>query len=224
MKKIDVLLTSFLILIIVVFVTFFTVTTYDRNKRDSLFDDYFVLQQKIMLDDIFSEYTEFTENVNQCDILNKQIDSSIILSQELLEKLKTINQFGIVTSDNRVKYVYILSNIKLWLQQEKFSKQCDDSRKIVLYFYPEFQSHSTEKVMWDTKTVFFEKKIRNLVESGYVEGTIALPYLKEIPIINQMIEDFQIEEPLAVVINDKVYYDEDVPLEITQEFLDKIDY
>jgi hypothetical protein len=224
MKKIDVLLSAFLILIIVVFVTFTTVVTYDRHKRDTLFDEYFILQQKIVLDDIYSEYLEVREgnNINKCEILEKQVESSLELSNHLLKKLKTINQFGIVPSDNRIKYVYILTNVKLWLQQQKIENECGEEKNIVIYFYPEISGSTSEKAMWDTKTVFFEKKLETLTNNCKVDGLIALPYIKNIPILDQMIKDFNITQPLAIVINDNILYDEDLPPIITETFLDQI--
>lgn len=223
MKKMDVLLSAFLILIIVVFVTFTTVVTYDRHKRDSLFDEYFILQQKIVLDDIYSEYMEVREGeIDSCTILEKQVESSLELSNHLLKRLKTINQFGIVPSDNRIKYVFILTNVKLWLQQQRIEKECGQEKNIILYFYPEIPEPTKEKAMWDTKTVFFERKIENINNHCKIDGLIALPYIKDIPILEQMIEDFNIEQPLAIIINDKVFYDEDLPSTITKDFLDQI--
>jgi hypothetical protein len=222
MKKMDVLLSAFLILIIIIFVTFTTVTTYDRHTRDTLFDEYFVLQQKIVLDDIYSEYMEVRDDVNRCEILNNQIESSIDLSNHLVKRLKTINQFGIVPSDNRIKYVYILTNVKLWLQHQKLEKECGQEKNIILYFYPEITEQTAEKARWDTKTVFFERKVENIIDSCGVDGLIALPYLKDIPILDQMIKDFKIEQPLAIVMNDRVFYDENIPSSLYEEFLEEI--
>jgi len=206
----NILLTGLLILIIIVIVCFSIVIFYDQYRRNTLMDDYFSLQQKIVLDDIYSDYLNISNKEKGCVILSKQINNTTEYSNELLDQLRKINNFGIIDSDNKIKYTYVLTNIKLWLYINKLENNCDIDSKVVLYFYPEFKGgFSTEKAKKDAETKVFEYKLEELKEKCNY-NVIALPYQKEIGIIDQITNDYNVIDSPSIVVSEKVYYD--IPL------------
>lgn len=213
----NILLFVFLVLIILFLVVFSAITFYDNYKRKVIEDDYNVLQQQIILNDIYKAYLE-AGNTNKCVILKNQLESYLKVNNELYLRLKKINKNAIVESDDNTKLLFILTNIKLWFHYNSIEKECGvlDNRGI-LYFYPEFRKFSVEKAASDAKTIFFSEKLDRLSKKCNFTS-IALPKVDYIPILNQLIIDYNIMDAPAAYINGKVYYD----LETTPEFLEEI--
>jgi len=142
-----------------------------------------------------------------CSVLQSQIASQFKISEELLNKLKSSNKTGIVTSDNKVKYTYILTNIKLWLHYQDLKEKCNIDKPIVVYFYPETTNLSGIKAATlDAKTQAFEYDLKNL-QSKTDLGVLALPYQTSIPILAQIIQDYNINDAPSIIYENKTYYD-----------------
>jgi hypothetical protein len=209
----NIFLSALLIIIIIVVIVFTIVLFYDSNKRDSLFDEYLGLQQQIVLDDIYQDYLDSDTNLStqkKCEILHNQLSSRYDTIDLLLDKLRSINEYGIVDTDNKIKYTYILTNIKLWLQYKKLNNICYIGKDTILYFYPETKNLSlANKSKLDAKTKIFEYKLEKFKKEND-SGAIALPYLTNIPIINQIINDYNISSSPAIVYKEKIYYNLDI--------------
>ncbi|MFA5745478.1 MAG: hypothetical protein WCX82_03285 [archaeon] len=202
----NILLSAVLVLIIIAIATISLIIMYDQYKRNTLMDDYFSLQQKIVLDDLYSDYAEITPNSNGCEVLSKQISNTSEYSQDLFSRLRKINAGGIVESDNKIKYTYVLTNIKLWLYFQKLEQTCNIDSKVVLYFYPEIKGDfSIDKAKKDAETRVFERQVELLKEKCNF-NVIALPFQKDISILDQMISDYNIVNSPAIVIKGKTHY------------------
>lgn len=198
----------FLIIVILFIIVFSAINFYDNYKRSVIEDEYNILQQQIILDDIYNSYLQVTDS-NKCDILNNQLESYLIINDQLYKRLKSINQNAIVETDDRTKLLFVLTNIKLWFHYKTIDKECNlEDKNVALYFYPEFESFSVEKAKYDAKTVVFVEKLRRLSDNCNIHS-IALPYVDYIPILNQMILDYGVKDAPAIYLNGNVYYDFD---------------
>ena len=179
---------------------------FDNYKRKIIEDDYNILQQQIILDDLYNSYIS-SNDINKCQILNNQLESYLIINDELYKRLKKIDRNAIVESDDRTKLLFVFTNIKLWFHYNTIEKECGISNtKAMLYFYPEFEDFSVEKAESDAKTIVFAEKLRRLSEKCDLKS-IAVPYRVHIPILNQLITDYNISEAPSIYTNGKVYYD-----------------
>ncbi|MFH0905923.1 MAG: hypothetical protein V1824_01135 [archaeon] len=216
----NIFLASILILLIFLIIAYSGIMLYDNYKKDKLEDDYSLLTQQILLDDLFNNYLAAPiTNINKCEVLHKQLDSQLDISNQLFERLRLINKNAIVESDNKLKYMYILTNIRLWLHYNNINKECNEDNRSILYFYPEIAGFSTQKAESDAKTIMFERKLSTLSEKCNLRS-FALPYINYIPILKQIISDYNITNSPAVVINGKVYYD--IPSKLDNTFLEEI--
>jgi hypothetical protein len=203
-------LSALLIIIIIVIVVFSIILFYDSNRRDALFDEYLYLQQQIVLDDIYQDYLDSDTNLStqkKCEILHTQLNNRFKTIDLLLDKLRSINEYGIIDAENKTKQTYILTNVKLWLQYKKLNNICYTGKEAILYFYPETKDLSlSEKSKLDAQTKIFEYKLEKFkIENDC--GVIALPYLKNTPILNQIITDYNISASPAIVYKNEIYYD-----------------
>ncbi len=213
----NILVFVFLVLIILFLVVFSAITFYDSYKRKIIEDDYNILQQQIILNDIYKSYLE-DGNKDKCVILKNQLESYLKVNNELYLRLKKINRNAIVESDDNTKLLFILTNIKLWFHYNSIEKECGAiDNKGILYFYPEFREFSVEKAGSDAKTLFFAEKLNRLAKQCNFTS-IALPKVDYIPIVNQLIIDYNITDAPAAYINGKVYY----TIDNTPEFLEEI--
>ena len=205
--KKNILFYSFLILIVLILVIYSVILLYDDHKKQEIEDDFSVLNQQILLDDLYNSYLdEADSNSKKCEILNNQLSTQLQINRDLYERLRKINKNAIVETDNKLKYLYVLTNIKLWLHYKKINKECSIDNKVSLYFYPEIKGYSIEKARIDAKTKIFENKLSDALEDcNYT--SIALPYIKYIPILDQIIKDHNITSSPSAYINGKVYYD-----------------
>lgn len=213
----NVLLFVFLILIILFIVVFSAITFYDSHKRKVIEDDYNILQQQIILNDLYKSYLQESSS-NRCDVLKNQLESYLQINNELYNRLKKINKNAIVKSDDKTKLLFIFTNINLWFHYSSIEKECGNiDTKGILYFYPEFKEFSIEKANSDARTVVFAEKLDRLAKKCNF-SSIALPHVSHIPILNQLIIDYNVQEAPAAYINGKVYYD----INETSEFLEEI--
>lgn len=203
----NVFLSALFFVIVVSIICFSIILVYDNYQRGSLFEDYLQLEQQIVLDDVYSAYMASSNDINtQCTVLKNQITNQFKINDYLLKKLKTINKKGIVTSDNKIKYTYILTNIKLWLHYKKLKELCNTEAKVGMYFYPETKNMPGPKAAeLDAKTQAFEYALKQKQKEIEL-GILALPYNLEIPIIKQIVSDYNISTAPAVFYNDTVYY------------------
>ena len=193
---------------------------YDKHKKSKLADDFSLLNQQIILDDLYNNYLKNANTQAQkCKILNNQLYSQQKINEELFKRLRLVNKNAIVETDNNLKYMYVLTNIKLWLHNKKINKECGGNIKSILYFYPEISGYSAEKVKLDAKTRVFEHKLSRLAKKCDFRS-FALPYINYIPILNQIIEDYNVSSAPVAVINNKVYYD--IPNDLNTDFLNSI--
>lgn len=204
--KKNILLSSFLVVIVVTIISFSIMLTYENNQRNKLFEDYLQLEQQIVLDDVYTQYLIDNKN-NECDVLKNQLKSQFEISNNLLAKLKKINKTGVISSDNKIKYTYILVNIKLWLHYNKLINDCNYNRNLVVYFYPETTNLSNkDAAIMDAKTKVFELELDNL-KSNKNLSVLALPYQNSMPILNQIINDYNIVNAPSIIYKNDIYYD-----------------
>ncbi|MDD4049567.1 MAG: hypothetical protein PHX47_01005 [Candidatus ainarchaeum sp.] len=202
----NILLFAFLIIVVLFIVVFSAINFYDSHKRKVIEDDYNILQQQIILNDLYKKYLD-EGNSEKCTVLKNQLDSYLNINSELYLRLKKINRNAIVESDDRTKLLFVLTNINLWLHYNSIEKECGyNKERAILYFYPEFQDFSVEKAESDARTLFFAEKLERLTKECNL-NSIALPYVNYIPILNQIISDYNISSSPSVYINGKVYYD-----------------
>jgi len=213
----NLLLFVFLVIIILFISVFSAITFYDNYKRKIIEDDYNILNQQIIIDGLYQSYLQ-EEGIDKCFVLENQLDSYLQTNYELFLRLKLINKNAIVESDNRTKLLFILTNLKLWFHYNTIERECGDLDKTaILYFYPEFQDFSVEKAKSDAKTVVFSEKLDDLAKDCNL-ASIALPYIDYIPILNQIINDYNVTNAPSIYVNGKVYYD----IENTPDFLKEI--
>jgi len=217
----NILFYSFIILLILVLIIYSSIMLYDNYKKQQIKDEISLLNQQTLLNDLYSSYiSDVNTTAQKCSILNNQFNYLLNVNAELYDKLKSINKNAIVETDNNVKYMYVLENIKLWLQYKKINRECKANKKVALYFYPEINDWSVEKSELNAKTMLFQRKLSNVLNKcGYY--SIALPYIKYIPIIQQMAIDYNITSSPSAFINNKVFYD--IPVNPTIEFYKEID-
>jgi len=200
----NIFLSVFLILLILFIIVFSAITYFDSYKRKVIEDDYNILQQQIILDDLYNSYLLDT-NSNKCDVLTSQLESYLKINNELYLRLKKINRNAIVESDDNTKLLFVLTNIKLWFHYNTIEKECGVfNGKSVLYFYPEFKDFSVEKAKSDAETVVFVDKLSKLSKDCNF-NSIALPYGTNIPILNQLIMDYNVSYAPSVYYNGKAY-------------------
>ena len=213
----NVLLFALLIIIVLFIVVFSAINFYDSHKRKVIEDDYNILQQQIILNDLYKKYLD-ESNSQRCTILKNQLDAYLNINSELYQRLKKINRNAVVESDDRTKLLFVLTNINLWLHYNSIEEECGYSKeRAILYFYPEFQKFSVEKAESDAKTLFFAEKLGRLTNECNF-NSIALPYVDYIPILDQIISDYNISSAPSVYINGKVYYD----VNLDDDFLKEI--
>lgn len=212
----NIFLTVFLIILILFIIVFSAIMFFDNYKRKNIEDEYYILQQQIVLDEIYKSYLEKSEN--KCDVLINQLDSYLNINNQLYKRLQKINKNAVVESDDRTKLLFILTNIKLWLHYNSIEEECDSPDTIaILYFYPEFRDFSIEKAESDAKTVVFSEKLERLSKQCNFHS-IALPYVDYIPIVYQLIKDYDVNYSPSAYINGNVYYD----INFTDSFLEEI--
>jgi len=216
----NVLLGALLLLVCTIIIIYTIVISYDNYHRNNIEDDYYLLQQQIVLNDLYNLYLEDTNN-HQCDILNNQLNALSNIQNELLGRLNKINNQGVVYSDNKIKYTYILTNVRLWLHYNKIKKECGVDRDAILYFYPEIKNQTVEKIHKDVVTQIFQEKL-DLLKNDCNYNVIALPYLQDIPIVRQIVQDYNIVDSPAIELNGKVYYDIPSEADSNKEFLKEI--
>ncbi len=216
----NILFVTLLLLIIVMVAIYSGIMLYDKYKKSQIQEDFSLLNQQILLDDLYNSYLkDINSQEKKCEVLNDQIISQFQISDLLFEKLRQINRNAIVETDNNLKYMYVLTNIKLWLHYNEINKECSTDIKTILYFYPELSGYSSEKAKLDASTKVFEYKINDLLERCDYKS-FALPYIDYIPILKQIIDDIGVEQAPAVYINGKIYYD--IPRYLNAEFLKEI--
>jgi hypothetical protein len=213
----NILLFVLLIIIILFLIVFSAITFYDSHKRKIIEDDYNILQQQIILNDIYRSYLEESDT-DKCIILENQLNSYLNVNNELFLRLTKINKNAIVESDDRTKLLFILTNVKLWFHYNLIDKECGEiESRAVLYFYPEIKEFNIKKAEADAKTVVFAEQLERLSKECNLRP-IALPYITYIPILDQLIKDYDVLQAPSVYINGKTYYD----LTKTSEFLNEI--
>ncbi|MCK9292869.1 MAG: hypothetical protein WCY27_01045 [archaeon] len=216
----NILLVSFLLLLIVMIAIYSGIVLYDKYKKSEIQDDFTLLNQQILLNDLYNSYLSDVNSQDlKCEVLNKQISSQLKINEELFERLRLINKNAIVETDNSLKYMYVLTNIRLWLQYNKVNKDCNIDNETVLFFYPEIAGHSSQKAISDAQTKIFEHRLAKLLEKCKYRS-IALPYLDYIPVLDQIIKDYNVTSAPAVYINGKIYYElyDNYSEEFLQEF------
>ena len=216
----NILLVSFLLLLIVMIAIYSGIILYDKYKKSQIQDDFTLLNQQILLNDLYNSYLDDVNSQDlKCEVLNKQLMSQLKINEELFERLRLINKNAIVETDNSLKYMFVLTNIKLWLHYNKINKDCDTDIKTLLFFYPEIAGHSSQKAISDAKTKIFEHRLNILTEKcGF--RSFALPYIDYIPVLDQIIIDYNVTSSPAVYINGKVYYE--LYDNYSEEFLQEI--
>ncbi len=207
MIKNNILLFTLFVLIVIVIFSFTLVVFYDTYSRNKLSDEYFLVQNQLMLDDLYNTYLQESNSKELgCGVLTKQIDSLFVFQENLFTKLQKINKDGIVYSDNKLKFTYVLTNVRIWLYYNKLNTNCNMKQNVALFFYPEIRGNTSEEIQQDVKTMFFENQLKYYRDNCSL-NVIALPYQKEIPIINQLILDYNIGNGPAIYYENKVYYD-----------------
>jgi hypothetical protein len=134
----NVFLATFLIVLITLIIVFFGIIGYDNYKKGTYENDIKLLNQQMALDDVFVLYAADSNNLyEKCNILEKQYDAEYTLNRQLLTKLRSINKNAIVPTSNYIKYMYVLTNVKLWMYHKKLNVDCNNEKTLVLYFYSE---------------------------------------------------------------------------------------
>jgi hypothetical protein len=204
----NVFLTAFLILLIVLIIIFFGVIAYDNYKKSGYEEDIKLLNQQMVLDDLFMVYVADSNNTaEKCDILEKQYNAEYNLNRQLLSRLKQINENALVPTSNYVKYMYVLTNVKLWMYHKKLNIDCDKNKTLILYFYSEtIRQGKLDRIKDEQLNNLFEDTLNNLSDKCNNVNVFVLPYNKEIIILNQIISDYNVNNYPAIVIDKNVYY------------------
>lgn len=205
----NIFLTALLIVLIIVIILFFGVISYDNYKRTNLEEDIKILNQQLILDELYENYLEHSENDDlskKCEILAKQLNSQYKINRTLLDRLRNINKDAIVSTDNYIKFMYVVTNIKLWMHYNNFNDECNNDTKILLYFYTEEKESGSEQIKADAANDLFEKKLDNFNKFCKNSVIFALPYLPEIIVLDQLITDYNITRSPAIVYEDEVIY------------------
>ena len=218
----NILFVTLLILLILMVAIYSGIVLYDKYKKQQIVDEMSLLNQQIILDDLYNSYLKDINSLEEkCEVLNNQLTSQLKINEKLFENLKNINRNAIVETDNELKFMYVLTNIKLWLHYTEIEKSCVTETKTGLYFYPEYAGYSSEKAKKDAETRVFEKKLSNFLDDCGDFRSISLPYIDYIPILDQIIKDLNITQAPAFYYNGQVYYD--VSANPTQEFYDSFE-
>jgi hypothetical protein len=205
----NIFLTALLIVLIIVIILFFGVISYDDYKRTNLEEDIKILNQQLILDELYENYLEHSENDDlskKCEILAKQLNSQYKINRTILDRLRNINKDAIVSTDNYIKFMYVVTNIKLWMHYTNFNDECNNDTKILLYFYTEEKQSGSEQIKADTANNLFEKRLDNFNKSCKNSVIFALPFLPEIIVLDQLITDYNITRAPAIVYEDDVIY------------------
>lgn len=199
---------SFLILTTILIILFFSIIYFENLKKQSYEEDFKLLNQQMLIDDLFLTYIKDTNNLaDKCIILEKQYQTEYLINRELLEKLKLINKNALVPTSNSTKYAYVLTNVKLWLYHKKLNYECDNNKKTILYFYSETINKGKLDRIKDEKTnSIYEKALNDLTNRCENVNIFAIPYNKEIIILNQIISDYNVLTYPSIVIDNNVYY------------------
>jgi hypothetical protein len=212
----NIFLAGIMVVIIIFIVGYFTITIYDNTKKSTIQDEFTILNQQIGLDEIYESYLKEKPEL-KCEILKNQLNSQLKTNEQLYNKLKQYNENAIVSTDNTIKYQYVITNIKLWLQYNKIKENCNSDIKVMLYFYPEIFEDTPKKAQLDAKTVIFESKLRKIMtDCGYL--SIALPDKSNIEIINLIKTEQNVTDSPSALINNKIYYD----INFTENFYKEI--
>jgi len=204
----NVFLTAFLILLIILIIVFFGVIAYDNYKKSGYEEDIKLLNQQMVLDDLFMVYVADSNNtVEKCDILEKQYNAQYNLNRQLLSRLRQINENALVPTSNYIKYMYVLTNVKLWMYHKKLNIDCDKNKTLILYFYSEtIRQGKLDRIKDEQLNNLFEDTLNNLSDKCNNVNVFVLPYNKEIIILNQIISDYNVNNYPAIVIDKNVYY------------------
>lgn len=212
----NIFLIGILIVIVVFIVGYFTIVIYDNKKKTTIQDDFTILNQQISLDEIYNTYLEkYPEQ--KCEILQNQLVSQLKTSDALYTKLKQYNENAIVSTDNVIKYQYVITNIKLWMQFNKIKEECNPDLRVMLYIYPEIFEDTPKKHELDAKTIVFESKLRKVMaECNYL--SLAIPDKSNIEVIDIIMKEYNILDSPSVWINGETYYD----IDFSDEFYNEI--
>lgn len=205
----NVFLTAFLIVLIIIIIIFFGVISFSNYKRASLEDDMKIINQQLIMDDLYNNYLEHTNNKDaeeRCAILEKQLDSEYKLNRELLNRLRLINKDAVVSTDNYTKFMFVLTNIKLWMNYRNLNRDCNYNKKIILYFYTEEKIGYTQNIRKDVENNLFENRLAKYYERCPNAVTFALPFINDVLVLNQLIKDNNVQDAPAIVIDDRVIY------------------
>ncbi len=204
----NVFLTAFLILLIMLIIIFFGVMGYDNYKKNGYEEDIKLLNQQMVLDDLFMVYIEDTNNVQEkCSILEKQYSAEYNLNRQLFDRLKQINENALVPTSNYIKYMYVLTNVKLWMYHKKLNIDCDKNKTLILYFYSEtINQGKLDQIKDEHINSLFEDTLNSLSDRCDNINVFVLPYNKDIIILNQIISDYNVVHYPAIVVDNNVYY------------------
>lgn len=210
-KKINInlFLTAFLILIIILIILFFIIGYTENLKTKSYEEDLKFLNQQMLIDDLFLAYIGETNNTaDKCAVLEKQYTAEYLINRELLAKLTQINKNALVPTSNSTKYMYVLTNVKLWLYHKKLNQDCNNNnKKLILYFYSETVNQGKlDRIKDEQANSIFEKTLTDISDRCKNVNIFALPYNKDIIILNQIISDYNLQTYPVVVIEKDVYY------------------
>jgi len=204
----NVFITAFLILLILLIVIFFAVLAFDNYKKSTYEDDIKLLNQQMILDDLFVVYVADSNNiVEKCSVLEKQYQAEYELNRQLLDRLRTINENALVPTSNYIKYMYVLTNVKLWMYHKKLNVDCDKNKTLMLYFYSEtVDQGKLDRIRDDQINSVFENTLNDLTNRCKNINVFVLPYNKDIIILNQIILDYNVTRYPAIVVDKNVYY------------------
>lgn len=205
----NIFLTALLIVLIIVIIMFFGVVSYDNYKRTNLEEDIKILNQQLILDELYDNYLEYSDNLDvstKCEILSNQLNSQYKINRTLLDRLRNINKDAVVSTDNYIKFMYVTTNIKLWMHYNTFNNECNNNTKILLYFYTEEKESGFQQVKADAQNDLFENRLDQFSKSCENSVIFALPYLPEIIVLNQLITDYNVTRSPAIVYDNNVIY------------------
>jgi len=207
--NLNVFLTALLILVIIIIAAFFAITTYENYKKANYEEDIKFLNQQMLMNDLFLSYIQDTNNSeSKCAVLEKQYAAEYNINRQLLNKLRQINKNALVPTSNYIKHMYVLTNVKLWLYHKKLNIDCNKDKILVLYFYSEnLTDNKVSRIRDDQLNSIFENTLTDLSKRCDKINIFALPYNKDIIILDQIITDYNIGRYPAVVVENKVYYD-----------------
>jgi len=204
----NIFLAAFLILIVILIILFFSIIYTENLKKESYEEDLKFLNQQMLIDDLFLAYLEDTNNTeDKCLVLEKQYAAEYLINRNLLEKLTKINKNALVPTSNSTKYMYVLTNVKLWLYHKKLNQDCNNNKKLILYFYSEtINQGKLDRIKDEQSNSIFENALTELSKRCNNVNIFALPYNKDIILLNQIISDYDLKTYPVIVIDGKSYY------------------